>query len=92
MWKYWNSGYSTCLKVRKSENCEVHYLSANTSGKIRVAYFERTSIAASMPCFDFEYGEIKLKEEIKRDSARLKHLEIERCMQLNKARKEELKS
>ena len=45
-----------------------------------------------MSYLNFEHGERWLQKEIKRDSARLKQLEIERRMRLNKAPKEELKS
>ncbi|KAM7477749.1 hypothetical protein LguiA_025962 [Lonicera macranthoides] len=45
-----------------------------------------------MSCLNFEYGERWLQEEIKRDSARLTQLKIERRMRLNKAPKEKLKN
>ncbi|KAM7522936.1 hypothetical protein LguiA_012838 [Lonicera macranthoides] len=45
-----------------------------------------------MSCLNFEYGERWLQKEIKCDSARLKQLEIEWRMRLNKSPKEKLKS
>ena len=48
-------------------------------------YCTNICFAVSMPCFDFEYGGIRLKEEIKSKSARLKQLEIERRKKLNNA-------
>ncbi|KAM7486398.1 hypothetical protein LguiA_002407 [Lonicera macranthoides] len=45
-----------------------------------------------MSCLNFEYGERWLQEKIKRDSARLTQLEIERRIRLNKVPKERLKS
>ncbi|KAM7461409.1 hypothetical protein LguiA_029530 [Lonicera macranthoides] len=45
-----------------------------------------------MSCLNFEYGERWLQEKIKRNSARLTQLEIERCIRLNKVPKERLKS
>ncbi|KAM7528627.1 hypothetical protein LguiB_032037 [Lonicera macranthoides] len=49
-------------------------------------------LAKSMSCLNFEYGEKWLQEKIKRDSARLTQLEIERRIRLNKVSKERLKS
>ncbi|KAM7461552.1 hypothetical protein LguiA_029673 [Lonicera macranthoides] len=57
----------------------------------RAARGFKHSQTSSMSCLNFEHGKRWLQEEIKRDSARLTQLEIERHMQLNKAPKDKLK-